>query len=57
MLDAAKLAIAIKSTAFLSVFVFIFLYLYWHYFWNNAEARNLLKIFMMSVLVSGRKCI
>src|SRR3989344_5309376 len=46
MLDAAKLAIAIKSTAFLSVFVFIFLYLYWHYFWNNAEARNLLKIFM-----------
>src|SRR3989344_4458222 len=46
MLDAAKLAIAIKSTAFLSLFVFIFFYLYWRYFWNDAEARNLFKIFM-----------
>lgn len=46
MLDAAKLAIAVKSTAVLFLFVLVFLYLYHRYFWKNPESRNLFKIFM-----------
>ena len=48
MLDAAKLAIAIKSTVFLSFFVLVFIYLYHRYFWDNPEARDLFKIFILS---------
>src|SRR3989344_3656515 len=48
MLDAAKLAIAIKSTIFLSFFVLLFIYFYYRYFWDNPGARDLFKIFIPS---------